>query len=364
MKCEGEANNCIRCQKAGRACLPQVTPQRPTFKAHLPGPQTQLQGSTPNSCFESAPRVYDKPPTSATAEREPPSRVDVKPAGFDNYQRSYVPPGRITTNYGPQHDQRTSWSNSAHLSPSQNDTIGELPSIFSTPPVDTVTGRASPTMTPKPFDGKPSSFGRKRKRLTRPGAEIEDLLTPANSQRSEDMPPITKKDMRDMVHLFYERHLPFMPCLPPEEFRDIDHLIETELPFVYAICYVTARYLLGGQEIREKLLPEISRIPKRLFLTQIGGLQQDELCTFKALCVLCHYSDLTPISEASQSTEKEDVLYWPLKSLAEIYGLRMSLHRSVQEVKSELASKPTGIVESKSFARYVYWLWLYDTANL
>ena len=148
-----------------------------------------------------------------------------------------------------------------------------------------------------------------------------------------------------------------MPFLAPEEFCDIDHLIDTERLFVYAICYVTARYLLGGQEIREKLLPEISRIPKKL-------AQSDELCTFKALCVLCHYSDLTPISEASRDTGKEDVQYWPLKSLAEIYGLRMSLHRSVQEVKSELTSNPARIIESKSFTRYVYWLWLYDTANL
>jgi hypothetical protein len=152
--------------------------------------------------------------------------------------------------------------------------------------------------------------------------------------------------------------------LPLEEFRDVDYLIDNELPFVNAICYVTARYLLGGQEIREKLLPEVSRIPKKIFLTQGGGSQLDELCTFKALCVLCYYSDLTPLSEASQSTGKEDVLYWPLKSLAEIYGLRMSLHRSVQELKSELASKSTGIVESKSFQRYVYWIWLYCTANL
>jgi hypothetical protein len=204
MKCEGGANNCIRCQKAGRACLPQVTPPTAIFKAHLPGPQTQLQGTTPNSYFEAAPRVYHKPAISDTAEREPPARVDVNPARFDNYQRSHVRPAQINTNYS---DQRTSWSNPVHLHSSQNDTIGELPSIFSTPPVDTVTGPASPTMTRKPFNGKPSSFERKRKRAMRPGAEIEDLLTPANSQRSEDPLPITKKDMIDMVHLFSEVRL-------------------------------------------------------------------------------------------------------------------------------------------------------------
>jgi hypothetical protein len=79
--------------------------------------------------------------------------------------------------------------------------MAELPSIYSTPPVDTVTGPASPTMTPKPIEGKSSSFGRKRKRSIRSGAEIEDILTPENSLRSEDTLPITKKDMRDMIHL-------------------------------------------------------------------------------------------------------------------------------------------------------------------
>ena len=234
MKCEGGANNCIRCQKAGRACLPQVTLQKAIFNAHLP--KNQLQDTTPKSYFETTPTVNHKPAIPDAAERELPPRVDVVFAGFDNFQRSHVPSVRTTTDYSPQYNQRTSWS--TNIRPSQNDTVGELPSIFSTPPVDTVTGPASPTMTGNPLDGKTSSFERKRKRAMRPNAEIEDLLTPANSQRSEDSLPITKKDMRDMVDLFCQVRLRIGGSLFSLSGNALKTPFETLLNFIlsFVIC--------------------------------------------------------------------------------------------------------------------------------
>jgi hypothetical protein len=139
-------------------------------------------------------------------------------------------------------------------------------------------------------------------------------------------------------------------------------LIDEELPFAQCICYVTARYLYGGKEIREALLPDVARIPKELFSRSRGGRQNDEMTILKALIVLYSYSDLTPPNEhKGEASSKEDILYWPLKSLIEVYGLRLNLHRSVQELKEELRTKSnvTGLIETLAYRRYTCWLWLF-----
>lgn len=158
----------------------------------------------------------------------------------------------------------------------------------------------------------------------------------------------------------------FIPVLYTEDFRDIDRLIDEELPFVQCVCYVTARYLHGGKEIRESLLPEVAKIPKELFSHSRGGRQLDQMITLKALIVLYSYADLTPPTEHNnEATGKDDILYWPLKSLIEVYGLRLNLHRSVQELKEELRSQSnvTGSLESLAYRRYTCWLWLFTMAH-
>jgi|SRR6187402_74669 len=165
------------------------------------------------------------------------------------------------------------------------------------------------------------------------------------------------------IFRFCERHLPYIQVFRPEHFEDIDYLIDNELSFVYCICYVTARYLPGGKELREMLLPEVIRVPKAALTTQVGGRPVDDLSTLKALFILYVYSDLTPPSQPSESSPKQDILFWPLKSVVEVYAVRLSLHRSVQDLKSELRSNPEGITTSKSYERYTYWLWLFSTAH-
>lgn len=153
------------------------------------------------------------------------------------------------------------------------------------------------------------------------------------------------------------RHRVLISCLRQEDLGDADYLIENELPLVHCICYVTSRYLHGGKETREMLLPEVLRIQREIFNVQPGGRQGDGMSLLRALIVLYAYSDLTP--PTSDSSGKEDVLYWPLKSLIEVYGLKLSLHRSVQDLRAEIRAGRENVMETKAYKKYVIWIWLY-----
>jgi len=155
----------------------------------------------------------------------------------------------------------------------------------------------------------------------------------------------------------------YIPVFRSEEFQDPDYIIDHKPLFAYAMCYVTARYLPGGQEIREALLPEVCQIPKDVYTAKLGRPNQDDMCLLKALVVLYSYADLTPPSQAARPSGKECLLYWSLKSAAEMYAFRLSLHRSIQELKIDLLSDTTDIYNTKSYERYTYWLLLYNMSH-
>ncbi|KAE8442670.1 hypothetical protein EG329_002968 [Mollisiaceae sp. DMI_Dod_QoI] len=204
---------------------------------------------------------------------------------------------------------------------------------------------------------------RKRKRQSTSTPESLLLMTPAQSYGGEYGLPISRKDIRDMVSLFHQRHVPYIPVFTHEEFQDIDYIIDHEPRFAYAMCYITARYLPGGREIREALLPEVSRIPKDVYTAKLGARHDDDLCLLKALIALYSYADLTPPSQAARQSSKESLLYWSIKSAAEMYGFRLNLHRSIQELKIELRTNSAQIYDTKSYKRYTYWLWLFNSAH-
>ncbi|KUJ11090.1 uncharacterized protein LY89DRAFT_739303 [Mollisia scopiformis] len=209
----------------------------------------------------------------------------------------------------------------------------------------------------------PSLSLRKRKRQSAVTPENPFLLSPAQSYRGEDGLGISRRDMKDMIALFQQRHVPYIAVFRAQEFQDLDYIIDHEPRFAYAMCYVTARYLPGGKEIREALLPEVSLIPKDVYTAKVGVHHDDDMCLLKALTVLYAYADLTPPSQAARPSGKENLLYWSLKSAAEMYAFRLSLHRSIQELKLDMAANSGNIYTTKSFQRYTYWLFLYSMSH-
>lgn len=154
--------------------------------------------------------------------------------------------------------------------------------------------------------------------------------------------------------------------LSPNDFQDADHLISTDLPLVYCICYVTAGFLSGGKRLRELLKPTVSQILTGKFTSRRHPVV--DISTLKGLVILYSYagcSSPTPpsVSEIEKS-QPESFLYWPLKSLVEVYGLRLSLHRSLYDLQAELQSGAAlPITETLSYQKYTLWLQLFTMAK-
>lgn len=154
-----------------------------------------------------------------------------------------------------------------------------------------------------------------------------------------------------------------MSVFRPNEFEDPDFLIKNELPLVYCICYVTARYLPGGNEIRDKLLPEVVKVPKGVLEMQSGNAHADELSTLKSLFILYLYADVTPPSGSLNVSACSEVQFWYLKSVIEVYAIRLGLHRSVQDLRAELRSRPQTVTETRTYQKYICWLFMFSCAH-
>lgn len=333
MKCEGAENPpCKRCLKVGRECVSQNSRLRASL---------ELQDFTPRD-----------------ESRLPPSHLHPHPDMPSNSIISINSLKDVQTVMGSPHNPRPRLPQpfiSDYGSSSRSQTAPELPSIYATPPVDTLSEEHR-------YHNLPQStpVTRKRKRHTE-NVSIRDTMSPASFSQREII--ITKEEMKEMIHLFCQRHLPFIPALHYEDYENMDSLIQNELPFVYCICYITARYLPGGREIREMLLPEITRYPREIFAPRREG-QVSDWIIFKGLIVLFSYADLTPPSQVAKSVAEQDITYWPLKYAVEVMALRHSLHRSIQDLRSDIETRSMSAPETiTSYKKYTMWLWLFNMAH-
>ncbi|KAK0119957.1 hypothetical protein ONS95_011381 [Cadophora gregata] len=321
MKCEGSENPpCIRCQKVGRECVPQTTYRQKSIVETRISDVRVNQHASRISSIASIPR----PPTNSFRflPDPKPRSVDREPA---------------------------------------NDSV--IPCIYSTPPVDAVLESrfkpSSSTSSPRPME---STFLRKRKRQSTYSPSNE-ALTPTTSSLEVDRTLLSRAEMKDMIQLFTQRHLPFMCVFRPQDFEDTDYLIDNDLQVVYCICFVTARYLPGGKEMRERLLPEVIKVPRGVLSMQSGAPHADELSALKSLFILFLYADLTPPSRSSNPSATSEVQFWYLKSVIEVYGTRLGLHRSLQDLRAEMRSNPDGITETRAYQKYIYWLFMFATSH-
>lgn len=276
MKCEGaeDPRGCKRCWKVGRECISQSRSRT----------SNELQDFSHRDGIRQAhaSNLHPDRPSNAIVSIHSPVRQSITP--YRAQARHSLP---LVADYSPRAQ------------------IGsELPSIYSTPPVENVDNLSEEN---RYHDLPQSAPARKRKRHT-------DIVSPANGDLTTSpasfLPEIniTKHEMREMIQLFCQRHLPYIPALQYEDWENVDSLIQKELPFVYCICYVTARYLPGGREIREMLLPEVTRYPREIFSPRHDG-RVDDWIILKGLIVLFSYADLTPPTQRAKSIAEQDIGY-------------------------------------------------------
>lgn len=148
----------------------------------------------------------------------------------------------------------------------------------------------------------------------------------------------------------------YIPILPCEEMEDPEKLIEQKKNLANCVCFVAARFLPGGNAIREKLMPSISELLQQKFPMSLGG-SDEELATLQAFAVLYVYRPATTLPQF------EDLTHWRLKSIVEAYAIHLGCHRSVNELQNLIRSRAPDITTSKSYKRYVMWLWLFTMAQ-
>ncbi|CZT45622.1 uncharacterized protein RSE6_05947 [Rhynchosporium secalis] len=318
MKCEGsEDPPCSRCRKVGRDCIPQAS-TRPKAKS----------GSATQQYHVNTYQNVTRPATNVATD----------PLQTNN--------PRYLLDQAPSVDTST-----------QDESV--IPSIYSTPPVNAVLESRGKTSPPSNFE---TTVLRKRKRYST-YSPSNGVPTPGSSNMDVDRTLLSKTDMKEMIQLFVQRHLPFTSIFPPKAFDDPDSLIENNLKLVYCICFVTARYLPGGKEMRSRLLPEVAKIPRGVLSMEPGNHHDDELAALRCLGVLSLYAALTPPSRSSDPSANSEVQFRHLKSVIEMYGTRLGLHRSVQDLRAELRSGSHRVMESKAFQKYICWLAMFCASH-
>ncbi|KAL3446166.1 hypothetical protein BJX65DRAFT_279609 [Aspergillus insuetus] len=353
MKCEGsDRPPCIRCRRAGRQCEP------PSALLHVPM-QNEPMGQTP---YQNGSGVA--PPALVSSSRNF--------SGFDLANLSCGTP-RGTAALASL-SPTTAWVSgigSADITVIQNttpreDTQGpvsssdenELHSIYTTSVVDTLNHSYGHQGSETPQSGRLSGGAIDRDKPA--SISAFDRQEAANARRHA----LSRPDILDMLGMFRDKILPLVPALDPGDPVFADEMIEANATFAHCICYVTAKFLPGGRELRRALMPEI----RNMLITNSNMSDPaafEDLAYMKILLVLFAYSKFNSPSSQTTLAVGDDILYWPLKSIVEMKALRLSLHNSLRDLRRSMSTNdPWPIVSaSTAYTKYLISLQLFVMAH-
>jgi hypothetical protein len=157
---------------------------------------------------------------------------------------------------------------------------------------------------------------------------------------------------------FQKRLLSFIPVIAPEDL-DITQLLSAKKQLAHCICYVTARYVPGGEPTRARLAPTVAAILRdKNFLPKSD---EEEWTMLQALSVLYAYRPSGNGISIGDSTF--EISQWTIKGYIEAYALHLAVHRSISALKASIRSGDANITSSIGFKKYVYWLWLFNMSH-
>lgn len=154
--------------------------------------------------------------------------------------------------------------------------------------------------------------------------------------------------------------LHFIPVIDPQDLSNTLEVISQKRTLALCICYVTARYVPGGDRTRSRLLPSISAILQdRTFRPQTD----DEKWTMlQALSVLYAYRT-TVTNEPSAQENVADISHRTIKAFVESYAMHVCVHRSIAGLRASIRANKLNIASTFDFKLYIYWLWLFNMSN-
>ena len=131
---------------------------------------------------------------------------------------------------------------------------------------------------------------------------------------------------------------------------------------IECICYVTARFVPGGNIIRCKLFKPISDLLLGFSESQVST-PSHSLALFQGFIILYAYAQAVPPTNEGSNTPSNDLLYWRIKSFTETHGIQLFIHRAIEGVRAAIAAQESQISSSYCYKMYTYWLYMYTMSH-
>lgn len=131
----------------------------------------------------------------------------------------------------------------------------------------------------------------------------------------------------------------------------------------YCLAFVAARFVPGCEHIRRQLTHHVVQFLRDA--TRFSSNNEEEIWThLLAFAVIYAYRQIGASSNDSPDPAHDEYLnQWTLKSAVETFALRLSLHRSGEDVRTLLRNSVPDIATRPEYRRYIYWLWLFTMAH-
>jgi hypothetical protein len=153
------------------------------------------------------------------------------------------------------------------------------------------------------------------------------------------------------------------PIFLPDDFGDIRGMIRNRRPLAVCIAFVTARFVPGCRSLRNQLIPDVLNILK-LAWDRVEENEEQQRMLFQAFATLSTYASPADAQTADNGAARYGELSpWAIRSLTEMFALRISLHRSWDQVSRVRFESPSEALANASFRRYLLWLWLFTMSH-
>ncbi|KAL7781080.1 hypothetical protein V8C43DRAFT_299052 [Trichoderma afarasin] len=173
--------------------------------------------------------------------------------------------------------------------------------------------------------------------------------------------PLSRAEMRQLLKIFCSRLLSSIPVFTKDDFKSPELIIEQQPELIHSICYVTARYLPGGLSTVRLIYPKVLKFVQDKSAGAMWPGTAD-ITSFRALVVLYAFSEIAlPNIESPHSPYILPTQL--LKTVTEIYGTQLGLHRSIDGARAMLTLPYDQWLSSASYKRYTYWLWLFTMSH-
>jgi hypothetical protein len=161
---------------------------------------------------------------------------------------------------------------------------------------------------------------------------------------------------------FRDRLLATIPVLIASDYQDARQLIEQFPDLVACISYVTARYIPGYSDLRQLLMPMVTKFLQSA-VGRYGQRPKEDMATMQALIILYVFSRSSAVENNSESPFIDELNFWSIKATCETFATLINLHMTADAIKRGLDKGRVLKRTDADIRKYLYWLWLYTTAH-